>query len=50
MASWTYEVLPHLDEAQVYSEQDRINPIDPIYVIPEDKREEIMSYFFSRGF
>ncbi|KAI1155144.1 terpenoid cyclases/Protein prenyltransferase [Nemania diffusa] len=47
-ASWTYEVLPHLEENQVYNEQDRVSPIDPVYVIPEGKRKEIMSYFSSR--
>ncbi|KAI3321234.1 terpenoid cyclases/Protein prenyltransferase [Xylariaceae sp. AK1471] len=48
MAPWTYEVLPHLGEAQVCNEQDRINPTDPVYAIPEEKRKEVMSYFSSR--
>ncbi|KAI8635679.1 terpenoid cyclases/Protein prenyltransferase [Xylariaceae sp. FL1651] len=48
MVHWTYEVLPHLDEAQVYNEQDRISPTDPVYAIPEEKRREIMSYFSSK--
>ncbi|KAI1272407.1 terpenoid cyclases/Protein prenyltransferase [Xylaria sp. FL0933] len=46
--SWTYEVLPHLDEAQVYNEEDRVSSTDPVYVIPEVKRKDIMSYFSSR--
>ncbi|KAI0421615.1 hypothetical protein EKO27_g814 [Xylaria grammica] len=45
---WTYEVLSHLDEAQVYNEEDRVSPTDPVYVIPEGKRKDIMSYFSSR--
>ncbi|KAI0973241.1 terpenoid cyclases/protein prenyltransferase alpha-alpha toroid [Xylaria arbuscula] len=48
MPPWTYNVLPHLDEAQVYNEEDRVGPTDPVYVIPEDKRKDIMSYFSSR--
>ncbi|KAI3335586.1 terpenoid cyclases/protein prenyltransferase alpha-alpha toroid [Ustulina deusta] len=48
MPAWTYEVLPHLDEAQVYNEEDRVSPTDPVYVIPEEKRKDIMSYFSSR--
>ncbi|KAI1424030.1 terpenoid cyclases/protein prenyltransferase alpha-alpha toroid [Xylaria sp. FL1777] len=48
MPPWTYEVLPHLDEAQVYNEEDRVSPTDPVYVIPENKRKDIMSYFSSR--
>ncbi|KAJ3557336.1 hypothetical protein NPX13_g9949 [Xylaria arbuscula] len=45
---WTYEVLPHISEAQVYNEEDRVSPTDPVYVIPEDRRKDIMSYFSSR--
>ncbi|KAI0541937.1 terpenoid cyclases/protein prenyltransferase alpha-alpha toroid [Xylaria digitata] len=45
---WTYEVLSHLDEAQVYNEEDRVSPTDPVYVIPEGKRKDIMSYFSSK--
>ncbi|GAP87010.1 putative protein farnesyltransferase subunit beta [Rosellinia necatrix] len=49
MAPWTYEVLPHLGgEAQVYNEQDRVSPTDPVYVIPGGKRKDIMSYFSSK--
>ncbi|KAI0183177.1 terpenoid cyclases/protein prenyltransferase alpha-alpha toroid [Xylaria flabelliformis] len=48
MAPWTYEVLPHLDEKQVYNEEDRVSPTDPVYVIPEGKRKDIMSYFSSQ--
>ncbi|KAI1129338.1 terpenoid cyclases/Protein prenyltransferase [Nemania abortiva] len=48
MAPWTYEVQPHHDEAQVFNEEDRVSPIDPVYVIPEGKRRDIMSYFSSR--
>ncbi|KAJ8128588.1 hypothetical protein O1611_g5047 [Lasiodiplodia mahajangana] len=48
MAPWTYEVLPHRDEEQVFNEEDRVSPIDPVYVIPESKRKDIMSYFSSR--
>ncbi|TGJ88237.1 hypothetical protein E0Z10_g561 [Xylaria hypoxylon] len=48
MPPWTYEVLSHLDEAQVYNEEDRVSPTDPVYGIPEGKRKDIMSYFSSR--
>ncbi|KAI1436221.1 terpenoid cyclases/Protein prenyltransferase [Xylaria sp. CBS 124048] len=48
MMPWTYEVLPRLDEAQVYEEKDRVNPTDPVFVIPEEKRRDIMSYFSAR--
>lgn len=48
MAPWTYEVLPHIDEAQVYNEEDRVSPTDPVYVIPGERRKDIMSYFSSR--
>ncbi|KAI1192859.1 terpenoid cyclases/Protein prenyltransferase [Nemania serpens] len=48
MMPWTYEVLPYLDKAQVYNEEDRVNPIDPVYVIPERNRKDIMSYFSSK--
>ncbi|KAI1177983.1 terpenoid cyclases/Protein prenyltransferase [Nemania sp. FL0916] len=48
MTSWAYEVLPYLDRAQVYNEEDRVNPIDPVYVIPESKRRDTMSYFSSK--
>ncbi|KAI1810506.1 terpenoid cyclases/Protein prenyltransferase [Poronia punctata] len=48
-APWAYELVPHFDEAQVYGEQDRLNPTDPIYAIPEEKGSEIMSYFSSRA-
>ena len=40
---WT--VSPYLDEDQIFDEQDRINPIDPVYTIPERCVEDIKRYF-----
>ncbi|KAI1827277.1 terpenoid cyclases/Protein prenyltransferase [Xylaria intraflava] len=45
---WTYRVIPRLGEVQVYDEEDRVKPTDPVFVIPEERRKEIMSYFSAR--
>ncbi|KAI1337033.1 terpenoid cyclases/Protein prenyltransferase [Xylariaceae sp. FL0016] len=48
MVHSSYGVTSHIAEPQVFDEQDRVNTIDPVYVIPEDRRKEIMSYFVSK--
>ncbi|KAL7622274.1 CAAX farnesyltransferase (FTase) subunit beta [Parahypoxylon ruwenzoriense] len=43
-----YDVSPHVENPQIYDEEDRVNPTDPVYFIPEGKRKEVMSYFLSK--
>ncbi|KAI5866219.1 terpenoid cyclases/Protein prenyltransferase [Durotheca rogersii] len=43
-----YDVSPHIGNPQIYEEEDRVNPTDPVYFIPEGKRREVMSYFLSK--
>ncbi|KAI1211324.1 terpenoid cyclases/Protein prenyltransferase [Annulohypoxylon truncatum] len=43
-----YDVSPHHGNPQIYDEEDRVSPTDPVYFIPEGKRKEIMSYFLSK--
>ncbi|KAI2636709.1 terpenoid cyclases/protein prenyltransferase alpha-alpha toroid [Xylaria nigripes] len=45
---WAYKVLPRHDESQLYEEADIVSPIDPVYIIPEEKRKDMMSYFSAR--
>ncbi|KAI0396575.1 terpenoid cyclases/Protein prenyltransferase [Xylariaceae sp. FL0594] len=49
LTPWACEVYPRLDERQVYDEGDRINPTDPVFAIPQEKRRAIMSYYSSRA-
>ncbi|KAI1380329.1 terpenoid cyclases/Protein prenyltransferase [Hypoxylon crocopeplum] len=43
-----YDISPHNANPQIYTEEDRVNPTDPVYFIPEGKRKEAMSYFLSK--
>lgn len=48
-ATWAIE--PHLDGRQCFDEEDRINPTDPVYAVPQGRREDMMAYFAAkRGF
>lgn len=40
-----WEVFPDFPEIQVFDEQDRIAPIDPVYTIPLEERAAFISYF-----
>ena len=42
-----YTTAPYSDP-QLFDEQDRLNPTDPVYSIPPKKREEMMTYFSSK--
>ncbi|KAI0477709.1 terpenoid cyclases/Protein prenyltransferase [Xylariaceae sp. FL0804] len=44
----SYDVSPHVDGQQVFDEEDRVRTLDPVYVIPEERRKEIMSFFVSK--
>ncbi|KAI1078033.1 prenyltransferase and squalene oxidase [Whalleya microplaca] len=44
-----YDVSPHTSNPQIFDEEDRVNATDPVYVIPERKRKDIMSYFLSKS-
>ncbi|KAI1327363.1 terpenoid cyclases/Protein prenyltransferase [Xylariaceae sp. FL0255] len=45
---WTYEVSPLADDAMVYDKKDQICPTDPVFAIPQVKREMMMAYFHSK--
>lgn len=47
VANTTWKVSPYSDP-QLFDEQDRLNPTDPVYAIPQKKREEAMTYFLSK--
>ncbi|KAK8121072.1 Terpenoid cylases/protein prenyltransferase alpha-alpha toroid [Apiospora kogelbergensis] len=47
VANTTWKVSPYSDP-QLFDEQDRLNPTDPVYAIPQKKREEVMTYFLSK--
>lgn len=40
-----WEVYPDYPEVQVFDEQDRVSPIDPVYTIPLEERANFISYF-----
>ncbi|KAH9907448.1 terpenoid cyclases/Protein prenyltransferase [Xylariomycetidae sp. FL2044] len=46
--STRYDVSPYICDRQIFHEEDRVNALDPVYVIPEKKREDIVSYFSSK--
>jgi protein farnesyltransferase subunit beta len=33
---------------QIFDEEDRVKPIDPVYAIPQEKRNDIMAYFAAK--
>ncbi|KAK5662003.1 hypothetical protein OQA88_10114 [Cercophora sp. LCS_1] len=45
-AAWT--VLPHLDDMQVFEEQDLVRPIHPAFTIPQRSQQEMQSYFLAK--
>ncbi|KAH8666686.1 terpenoid cyclases/protein prenyltransferase alpha-alpha toroid [Xylariales sp. PMI_506] len=47
VANVTWSVLPHPDE-QIFDEQDLLQPTDPVFAIPQQKREDITTYFSSK--
>ncbi|KAK7942861.1 farnesyltransferase subunit beta [Apiospora aurea] len=47
VANMAWKVSPYSDP-QLFDEQDRLNPTDPVYAIPQGKREEVMTYFLSK--
>lgn len=42
-----WATAPYSDP-RLFDEQDRLNPTDPVYSIPPQKREEMMTYFASK--
>ncbi|KAE9370437.1 terpenoid cyclases/Protein prenyltransferase [Stipitochalara longipes BDJ] len=44
---WTCE--PFTEEVQIYSEEDRVGTLHPVFVIPEGAAEETRAYFASKG-
>jgi hypothetical protein len=44
----TWEVTPEA-RIGVFDEADRVNPTDPVYAIPQDKRKQIMAYFEAKA-
>ncbi|KAI0133604.1 prenyltransferase and squalene oxidase [Xylariales sp. AK1849] len=42
---WT--VSPHPDD-QLFDDEDLLDPTDPVYAIPQKKRDEMMDYFLSK--
>ncbi|KXJ86290.1 terpenoid cyclases/protein prenyltransferase alpha-alpha toroid [Microdochium bolleyi] len=44
-----WEVFPHCPEDQVFDEQDRVSPIDPVYTIPIRERADFISYFRAKS-
>ena len=43
-----WDVSPHVFDWQVFDEVDRINPVDPVYAIPQRSREDIVAYFTAK--
>ncbi|KAG9228979.1 CaaX farnesyltransferas-like protein beta subunit Ram1 [Amylocarpus encephaloides] len=44
---WTSEILA--DESRVYEEEDRVQTLHPIFVIPEGVAEKTRAYFMAKG-
>lgn len=44
MEAFTWTVSPYCED-QIFDEQDRISPIDPVYTIPERCVNNIKTYF-----
>lgn len=47
-STWTVE--PYMDGVQVFEEEDRLQPIHPVYVIPQRHVENVQRYFKDRPF
>ncbi|RYO75532.1 hypothetical protein DL764_010415 [Monosporascus ibericus] len=43
-----WDVSPLVNDIQVFDEDDRINPIDPVYAIPQSRREDIIAFFTAK--
>ncbi|RYP92866.1 hypothetical protein DL770_001037 [Monosporascus sp. CRB-9-2] len=43
-----WDVSPLVNDIQVFDEDDRINPIDPVYAVPQSRREDIMAFFTAK--
>ncbi|KAK0641173.1 beta subunit of hypothetical CAAX farnesyltransferase [Cercophora newfieldiana] len=41
-------VLPHLDGARVYEQEDLVRAIHPVYAIPQQHQQAIRSYFLAK--
>lgn len=46
VANVTWTVSPY--DHQIFDEEDRLNPTDPVYAVPEEKRVEMTEYFLSK--
>jgi len=44
---WSSE--PVFEGDQVYDEEDRVEPIHPVFVIPKNAAETMRKYFASKG-
>lgn len=44
-----WEVYPDYPEVQVFDEQDRVSPIDPVYTIPLQERADFIRHFKSKS-
>lgn len=42
-SSWS--VTPYLDEAQVFDEEGRLEPLHPLYTLPVGRVADIKQYF-----
>lgn len=43
--STSWSVMPYLDEAQIFDEQDRLAPLHPLYALPVGRVADIKRYF-----
>ena len=43
-----WDVSPRAFDIQIFDEVDRINPVDPVYAIPQSSREDIVAYFAAK--
>ena len=48
MGSAHWDVSPRAFNLQIFDEVDRINPVDPVYAIPQSSREDIVAYFAAK--
>ncbi len=47
-ANARWDVSPRVHDIQIFDEDDRINPTDPVYAIPQSSREDIVAYFTAK--
>jgi len=43
-----WKVSAYTEEVQIFDEQDRVNPVHPVYTIPERCVTEMKSYFAAK--